>query len=366
MKQDNKDNVIENDEDTSAEDLYNGSLYPYKISEEDIDIKEDHISVFELIRKFEKGKLIINPEFQRNIVWNTEKMSRFIESVILGIPLPPLYVNQDMQGRYIIVDGLQRTATFNQFLKNKFKLTSLEALTDRNNKYFKDLNDNDKTKIEDKSLLLNILKPSMSLYLVIDIFNRINTGGTFLTRQEIRNCIYLGKATRLLKKLSEQEYFNKAIDYGISSKRMKDREAVLRYLAFKIFDYEKDYKGDMDDFLGNVLVKINMMKDSEIENLEKDFKRVMEYTFKFFKYENFRLPTDISRGRVNIAIMESVSYFFSLMDDVFLENNKTTIIKNFNKLLNNGDYIDAVRFSTGDKSRVINRFNLAKNILGKL
>lgn len=96
---------------------------------------------------------------------------------------------------------------------------------------------------------------SASSKVVYDIFERVNTGGTQLNRQEIRNCIFAGKATKLLKKLSEQEYFKQAIDYGFSPKRMKDRELILRYLAFKIFDDNEDYQGDMSDFIEEAMKK---------------------------------------------------------------------------------------------------------------
>ena len=202
--------------------------------------------------------------------------------------------------------------------------------------------------------------------MVYDIFNRINTGGTQLNRQEIRNCIFLGKATRLLKKLSEQEYFKVAIDYGISFKRMKDREAILRYLAFKIFDYDSDYKGDMDDFLGETMKTINQMNDEEIAALEKDFERVMKLTYEFFGPRNFRLPTEKSKGTINIAILESISHFFSTNPDHFLKQHKAKIKENFDKLITNRDFIESVIRSTGEKRKVIIRFKLAHEILGYL
>lgn len=110
--------VIEKDEDTAEEDRGDsGGLYPYDPTKADIDIREEPQTVFELMRKYDNGKLIIDPEFQRNLVWTLEKRSKFIESVILNFPIPPWYVNQTVEGKYIIVDGLQRTSTLHQFIK---------------------------------------------------------------------------------------------------------------------------------------------------------------------------------------------------------------------------------------------------------
>jgi hypothetical protein len=117
------------------------------------------------------------------------------------------------------------------------------------------------TRIEYKKLYIYLIKPSVPVKVVYDIFSRVNTGGTKLERQEVRNCIFSGKSTKLLKQLSEKEYFIKAIDDGVSPKRMKDREVILRYLAFKLFDYDKDYQGYLSDFVDEDLKKINLMDE---------------------------------------------------------------------------------------------------------
>jgi hypothetical protein len=352
-----------------SEDEGKGGLYPYDPTQADIDIRETPHSIFELMRKYDDARLVIEPDFQRKLVWKPEQKSRFIESVILNFPLPPFYVNETREGKYIIVDGLQRTTALHEFVNNEFKLEGLEALSRLNGKGFNDLKAMSgayQTKIEDKKITLYVLRPSVPMAVVYDLFNRINTGGTKLERQEVRNCIFLGKATILLKELSESEVFRKAIDNGISPKRMKDREAVLRYLAFKLFFYKKDYQGDMSDFVERAMRKINNMSDLEILELQNDFKRVMQQTYAFFRERNFRVPfpDKTTRGRVNIAVLESVGYFFSQQTDAFLYQNQATIVGNFDRLLKTSNYLDAVQQSTGDKKRVITRFDLAQKILG--
>jgi hypothetical protein len=363
-----QDDVIKTDEDTAEEDSGDsGGLYPYDPTEADIDIREDPQTIFELLRKYDNGRLIIDPDFQRNRVWKPDQKSKFIESVILNFPLPPWYLNQTKEGKLIIVDGLQRTTALHEFVKNEFKLSGLQALTKLNGYTFSELKElpgDYQTRIEDKKLNIYLIKPSVPLKVVYDIFNRINTGGTKLERQEVRNCIFSGKSTKLLKQLSEKEYFRKAIDNGVSPERMKDREVILRYLAFKLFDYEKDYQGDMSDFVEKAMKKINLMDDRDIDILKNDFERVMNLTFDFFGSKNFRLPSGKNRGRINIAIFESVCYFFSARSDNFLEAHKKSIQDNFINLLENPEYIDAIRYSTSSKSKVITRFKLAQNILG--
>jgi hypothetical protein len=364
------DDVIETSEDT--EDEGKSGLYPYDPTQADIDIRESPHSIYELMRKYNDGRLIVPKDFQRStLVWTLEQKSKFIESVILNFPLPPFYVSETREGKYNIVDGLQRTTALHQFTSDEFRLNGLEALQVLNSKNFSDLKKMSgayQTKIEDKKIMLYVLRPSVPMAVVYDLFNRINTGGTKLERQEVRNCIFIGKATELLKELSETNYFKQAIDNGISPDRMKDREAVLRYIAFKLFNYKEDYKGDMSAFLEKTMRAINKMTDEEVSNLKTDFKRVMQLTYDFFNSRNFRVPLigKTTRGRINIAVLESVGYFFSKQSDEFLQKNKEKIVANFEYLLSDNIYLNAVQKNTNSKTRVEDRFNIAQAILGDM
>ncbi len=348
--------------------LDEGGLYPYNPTSSDIDIREEPQTIYELVvRKYNKGKLIISPDFQRKFVWTKKQMSQFIESVLLNFPLPPLYINQDIDGNYIVVDGRQRLTALHRFINNEFKLDKLEALTELNGKKFNDLEVVLQSKIEDKKLNLYLIKPSVPLEVVYDIFYRINTKGTSLNRQEIRNCIYLGEATQLLSRLAEKQIFEKAIDNGISPKRMKDQEAILRFLAFSIFDYKKDYKGNMSNFLENTMRFINVQKSNEIiEKLEIEFERVMALTFDFFGNKNFRFPTEKTRGIINLAMFEAVTYFFSNKSDDFLSKHKTIIQNNFQLLVQDEIFKNAAQRATGDRNRVLTRFNRVQEVLGNI
>jgi len=320
------EDIIALNGDTKVTDaLEEVDLYAYDPTKIDVAIRDYRYTVYELMRRKRNGRLVV-PEFQRNSVWKQAQQSRFIESILLKFPLPAFYFNQTVEGLLIVVDGLQRITALNAFLNNEFPLKGLTTLTSLNGQYFNDLLDIQKVKIEDTELQVHTIMPSVPLAVVHDIFSRINTGGTSLNHQEIRNYIFFGKATALLKKLANSTHFKQAIDEGISADRMKDQEAILRYLAFKISDY-KEYDGDMGDFLESAMRQLNLMPDDQITALEKDFKQVMKLTYDFFGKSNFRLP---------------------------------------NKLLNDQQYLAAVKTSTGNKKNVQTRFERAKQILGKL
>jgi Protein of unknown function DUF262 len=360
------------EKDSQTQNIDQGDLvYTYDPLKISLGIREDPQTVFQIVRKHTQKNLIIDPDFQRNAVWKEEQKSRFIESILMGFPIPPLYVNENEENKWVIIDGLQRTSTLVDFLSNKFALKGLITLPKFNGKKFDELEGSQKARIEDKKINIYILQSNTPLEVVYELFDRINTGGTPLNRQEVRHCIFKGKSTELLKELAKTDYFRQAIDNGVSATRMKDREIILRYLAFKIQSYETDYEGDLSPFVEKAMKKINKMADAEIEVLKKDFERVMRLTSDFFGKTNFRYPSrnsegiSISRGTINTSVFESVSVFFSKYSDDFLLKNRSKIIENFAKLLDNPTYTDAVRFSTGTKFRVANRFKLAEEILSQ-
>jgi len=357
--------IIITDADTLQEDKNEGGIYPYDPAYSDIEIGDTPFSVFEYLRQLEKGKITIQPDFQRNLVWKNAQKSKFIESIILNFPLPPIYLNETKDSNFIVIDGLQRTTALNQFYKGLLELTDLEALPKYNGQKFKDLPEVLQSKFEDKKLTIFVLKPSTPMVVIYDLFNRINTGGTQLNRQEVRNCIFIGKSTKLLKELSIENCFKQAIDWGVKDTRMKDREVVLRYLAFRWFDYQNEYAGDMSDFVETAMKRINKMKESMIDEMKSDFIRVMKRSFKIWKNKNFRIPTDLTRGTINTAILESVCNYLSSKEDNFLNINSSIIRENYAKLISNSIYFEAVTKSTGSKAKVLDRFRIANEILNE-
>lgn len=339
------------------------SIYPLNYKDT-LDINEDKFSVYEYLRKIRAGKILMNPDFQRNVVWKPIQKSRFIESAILQIPIPPFYMKKRSDGIMVIIDGLQRTTALSEFLNNKFSLCNLEALSDLNDKTFQDLEKLDSslsTKIEDKQLLFYILGPSVPMPVVYDIFNRINTGGTKLERQEIRNCVFIGNSTVFLKRVVNSDSFIKSIDNGISDNRMKAREAILRCIAFVIQPFDS-YQGSIDDFLEKAMKKLNAMSSIEIDDLESKTLKTFDLTYDFFGKSNFRIPGVNTRGRINVAVMEVIfNCFWNKQISDFPKQN--IVIRSFQNLLRDTEFLESFRISTSSKSGVNKRFKLAHQYL---
>lgn len=344
------------------------SSRPVSCNDDEIDIKDDKYSVYEYLRKINRNMIILNPDFQRNLVWKPIQKSLFIESILMNLPVPPIYLKKESDGKYIVVDGLQRTTALQQFLNNEFALDNLRSLTKLNGCRFKDLDnvqDGLTARIEDRQLYFYIMLPSVPMRIVYDIFNRINTGGTQLTRQEIRNCVFPGPATKILKEISESNEFKMSIDNGIKPLRMKDREAILRCLAYIVQpDYKTDYSGSLDLFLEKAMRLINKMNSLEIEELMRKALACFKLTRKVFGTQNFRIPTDYTRGRINLAVMETVFHCFYGINDISV-TDIPAIKTSMAALLKDWDYNNAVVSSTGSISQVLTRFEKAHSILDK-
>ena len=350
--------------DTKVEDTLEADLYAYDPTQIDIAIREYRYTIYELMRRKQKGRLII-PKSQQKSAWNQAQQSRFIESILLRFPLPAFYLNQTVDGQLIVIDGLQRMTAIDSFINNEFAFKGLTTLPQLNGKYFKALADIQKIRMEDTELHIHTIMPSVPLTVVHDIFSRINIGGTQLNHQQIRNYLFFGQATELLEKLTNTIYFKQAVDGEIPSDSMKDQEAILRYLAFSIFGYE-EYNGDMGDFLDNAMRQLNKMSSNEIAVLEKGFEQAMKLTYDFFGKNNFRIPSKTNSGRINVAVLESIANFFSISDTALLKENKVQIIKNYQALLQDKTYLTAVKTATGSKKNVQIRFERTKQLLGKL
>jgi uncharacterized protein with ParB-like and HNH nuclease domain len=166
-----------------------------------------------LFGKWKKQKLDIQPEFQRHFVWDKAKSSRLIESALLGIPLPVVYLSEEPDGKIYVIDGQQRLTSFFAYIDgvfpdgSDFKLSGLKVLKDLNRKKFSDLDENTQDAVRGTVIRTITFKKESDPNLKFEIFERLNTGSVPLNTQELRNCIYRGKFNRLIKEMaSNKEY----------------------------------------------------------------------------------------------------------------------------------------------------------------
>lgn len=311
----------------------NTCIYP----DANIRITKDQFTVFELIRRIEKNTLILNPNYQRNYVWNNKQTSLLIESVLMGIPIPMIYLFEDDDGVRQVVDGRQRITTFLCFLRNEFKLKHLSVLANFNGKNFNELSLKMQAKIEDYQINTYIIQPPTPEQVKFDIFHRVNQGGTQLNNQEMRHALYYGPITQLIERLAKSEAFLTATEKTLSPKRMKDQYLILRYLAFYLLRKGElgdiEFKSDIDDFLAKAMRYINrQIPEHRLKSLEDMFLLAMENCAAILGVDAFRFQSDGQRRPINMGLFEMIAYLFSVPVSEYAGIEKLKNIINNEKL----------------------------------
>lgn len=303
-------------------------------------------------------------------LWNPVLKSRFIESLMIKLPIPMLYLD-GTQKPWRVIDGLQRLNTIVGFISNEFRLKSLEyldkecnGLSFSDNRFPGYLRD----RILNAELTAYVINPGTPEDVKYNIFQRINTGGLRLTGQEIRNAIFKGKPVEFTKTLAGEDIFIKATNGKVTPKRMMDREYANRFIAFQVFNYE-DYSGKMDLFLSEALYDLYQRSENDLNEIKSLFKLSMQRAYEIFGGNAFYRPKGNGLwGKLpNKAVYDTLSWNLIELD----ENNISRIINHRNRF--NQEYsrfmnedeamFKAVNDTTGSKTAVFNRFKLLNQFL---
>ena len=251
----------------------------------DYDIKEYPIEI--LVTKY-SDKLESNeneiyvPSYQRAFVWDDDRQSKFIESILLGLPIPYIFTAEnDYDGRLEIIDGSQRIRTLERFLKDKLRLRNLEILTYCNGLVFSDFSEARKRKIKNTSLRMIVLSSKSDEDARYMLFERINTGPAILNPMETRRGVSQGSFTDFLSKCAKNSSFLALTRFSETSiKRREPEELILRFFAFR--ENLDEYKGNLDEFLTKFLAKKN--KEA---NFSRKYSALFSEMLEFVK-ENFQ------------------------------------------------------------------------------
>lgn len=340
----------------------------------DVNISQRPMNVYNLMERLLNHEINLSPDFQRKgDLWSLEQQSRLIESLMLKIPIPTFYFNAADDDKWTVIDGLQRLSTFENFLVGKEdsngnlvkkELTGLQYMKDFNGFTFDELPRQYIRRIKETPIVAYTVERGTPDTIVYNIFQRINTGGLELKPQEIRQALYVGKATELLKRMAESDSFLEATQYSINPDRMADCEYANRFVAFTELDIH-EYKGNIDDFLRKSLKKINQYSDDEIKNIEESFVHVMTYCTKIFgKYAFRKFNKDWRRGPINKALFESWSLVLSNLTSEELDllvERKEKLLKALQNKLQENDYSLALK--SGDQYSVIRRIDMTRGIV---
>lgn len=322
-------------------------------------IRNEHRTVYEALRRIESEVYILDPDFQRDFIWDITKQSKLIESVLMRIPLPVFYLAENKQGNLIVVDGLQRLSTFDRYYNNKFKLR-LPGRPDLHGKKFEDLLPKLQNRIEDFNLTVYVMDPTIDNRALLDIFDRVNSGDP-LTRQQMRNCLFMGQGTRFLKEESRTDIFLKATGKSLRQDKMRDREFVNRFCAFQILNID-DYK-DMDDFLGESLRVMN--EQTSLVDLSNMFRESLHNNFSLFGKHAFRKHSkgQKTRGLINASLWDVMSTCLSRYSSPLIVEHSQNLKSSFYKLLEDREFDDAISRGTNNAKQVKHRFAATRQML---
>ena len=361
---DEQDSGLEIEQEESADSVVIKPFNPEKIK-----VRTVNVVVDQMVSRIDHDEIDLAPNFQRKAgIWDNKRKSRLIESLLLRIPIPVFYVASDENERWSVVDGLQRTSTIHNYVKNNFPLNQLEYL-DLDKRLYKNLSRSLQRRISETQLIVNVIESGTPEEVMFNIFRRINTGGMMLNGQEIRNALHPGPIREYLEKLAETDEFLTATDHSIKTHRMADRECVLRFLAFHVEPWERYSANDLDGYLGNTMKKINRMNSYEREVLTKDFRKAMRSAFNIFENDAFRKRYESHENRrpINKALFESWSVGLARRSDQeigFLVHNREKVIHKFMSLMNEDrEFETAISYSTGTPSRVKKRFRAIEELI---
>lgn len=360
---------------TSDSDDYSNEKPGY--SPDDIYVENKPFSIQQLINLIENKDLDLAPNFQRHFVWDRTRQSLLIESILLGLPLPSIYLSQYPDGLLTVVDGLQRIHTIQDFINDKLRLCNLEYLHECNDKKYSELKQVLPPlylrRFGQTQLMCFVIDYRSPSKLKFDLFKRLNTGGKPLNSQEIRNCLSRPTVQKVLYDMSSSSEFTLATDNTISNLRMQAQEAALRFLYFREQYSHEDvvgsYNGKIDSTLDNFIDELNSKTDF-IQDITA-YKDALKSAYYLFGKQTFRKVTSQSNRRlaVNKLIMLCLSVLLSFVsyEDIKTKFDRESLIEPLRDLIdNNEEFYRAITYGTNSKWNIETAMRILRDQLLKL
>ena len=349
-------------------------------------IEKKDFSIREYKTMKEDGDLTLQPDYQRKYVVDIKFASRLIESIILDVPIPSVFLAEEADGKYSVIDGQQRLTSFIHFLvghlpddkKTVFKLTGTKQLTTEQGKgkTFDQIEDLAvKNKIKTTTIQAIIIKNSSHADLKFAIFERLNTGSVKLNEDELRNSIYRGNYINLLDRLDENLVFHSLVRNDNWKKRMIYRGMILRFLALSEKSY-LNYKASMKQFCNKELREYQHMDSKREIDYEQRFKKCLDLVNTVFgenAFRRFLVGTKTGPNgkwtttKINMAL-------FDIQMCGFLHYTKNQIVPKANEIresmlslmCKNQEFINAIELKTNDTSTLRTRFEIWNDELKKI
>jgi Protein of unknown function DUF262 len=302
--------------------------------------------------------------FQRRFVWTTSQSDRFIESLLLGLPVPGIFLVKQTDGRLLVLDGQQRLRTlqafYSGFLRGR-EYTLGKVQKQYEGLSYKTLDVEDRRRLDDSIIHATIVRqdePSDDQSSIYLIFERLNTGGTSLQPQEIRVALYHGAFVKLLRELNDHDSWRKL--YGKKSSRLKDQELILRFFAMY---HEGDrYQESMKEFLNRFMGKNSDLHYVSAAKLRPLFHETCDVIHQSIGSRAFRLERVVNAAVLD-SLMVGIARRLQRGGPIVSKDN---LIEKYEQLIEDNEYLNAVVKSTADLANVQKRLKLAVHAFSKV
>ena len=364
---------------------YNLSSLQDKAKERTVKTQSLEYDLETLVKKINKGIIKLDPDYQRRHRWDDKTSSRLIESLILNIPIPTIYISQDVdvdwetdEYRYSVIDGQQRLTSMYNFLNDKYALIGLDTLDELNGCYHRDLPPFLIRRLEERTIKCLRIDSTLDSQVKIDIFERLNSGSVKLEPQELRNAVYSGKFNVLCKDLSSNRDFrtllqidSEAPEINNRVRKMEDVEVVLRFFTLinnNYQTYKKTKEKGFTDFLSETMKLLNNSSDDFLDKCKREFDTTMEIILRDFgstAFAKYKFESDHFKlqSKYNVAVFDALAT--SCHDLIFEDNINDFLHKKekFKLLFKNPEFYESISGSYLDTNKLRFRIETTKDIL---
>ncbi len=327
------------------------------------------MSFGEIMNMYEREEIIISPDFQRLFRWDTYQKTRFIESILIGIPIPPIFVAENTSGMWELVDGLQRLSTLFSFFgilhslpeKNNWNMCEGDIIHSLKNFSCKKLPLNLQLNIKRASCRVEIIKWNSAFDMRFELFNRLNTGGSELTDQEIRNAIFRGVSedfNKFLKRCSlNKEFLNLIQPTERQVEEQYIEELVLRFCS--LTDLGKELSENISKHMTNYMREA-VSKPEIIPMLERTFNNTVKLLSPIGK-DVFRGSNSVFSTSLFDCVMIGITKYY----DKYKNENSAVILEKIDNLKKSPAFKKASGSASASKSRIMKRLEVAEEIFGE-
>ena len=322
-----------------------------------------------LVNKLNNNSIFI-PEFQRKYVWNDIQASKLIESLIIQCPIPVIYLNQEKDEKYSVIDGNQRVTSLKRFLADDFSLKGLTAYSELEGLTFSQLDPRFQRHISNRTIRCIAISKETHPQVKFDVFERLNSGSVKLNKQELRHGLYYGKLIKSAKDMvAKTEITKYVLPIDHKNKRMKAEEFILRFWTLSL-DFN-NYKGSLSASINNYIEKNKNLDD--LIFLEDNFKETFDSVTRAFGDYSF-----LTFNKDKLGNFQKLKFNAALYDALmvgFYENKKAgtltvssqkidNLIKLYDLFQNDKEFVKNISQATGNKNSIKYRIDKIKEIFG--